>query len=197
MEASSSAEINAEPLASVVLYPVPVVALHTQNPALTQPQTPVGPSLVPLKPQQESQDHTEAEGPGEQTQALALILSALGNVGPIDADEGSQGNGQEAFSGASVLRLLGDMTKEAIQDEANAWDRMLPPNDVFHRGLTTHDVWRAKSANLIQSPALEVAQDTPQSPPAPSALGQLLERQLGNARRSLEENRAKNRRFEQ
>lgn len=157
------------------------------------PQTPASAPTAPPRPAPEPE--TEAEGPGEQTQALAYILSALGNMGEVQRDEGDGGGGEReagpGLSGQDVLRLLEVETKGAIRDEADAWARALPPHDVLFLAPTTHEVYRARAAHLIQTeraprpPVTETARERrlPQD--------SLLRDQIIRSRFSVEEHRAK------
>ena len=70
---------------------------------------------------------------GEQTQALARILSAL------------------STTKRSIMGAVRKFTENAIQDERDAWERALPTKDVVFARATTHDVYRSRASRLIDS----------------------------------------------
>lgn len=137
------------------------------------------------------------EGPGENTQALAVILSALGSIDTNEDDGGGggggggDGDGQQGslLSGRDVLSLLENETRASIQDEADAWKRTLPPSDVLHTGPSSHDVYRARAANLIQAaPQFLPNNDLPSRQRSLPEDGQIRDRMIRN-HFSVEEHR--------
>lgn len=152
----------------------------------------------PPKPLAETTPEVAEYTPGEQTQALAALLSALGQVDAVDPDGGrgsgqSEGDAQDSaprMGGADVLRLLEADTRAAIQDEADAWARALPPHDVVFAGPTTHDVYRARAASFIQTETQfrPTGALTPRHRALPEDAA--LRDQIVHARFSLEEQRA-------
>ena len=93
-----------------------------------------------------------------------------------------------------TLGALKRLTEKGVKDEADAWERARPKQDVVFQGPTTHEVYRRKTTRLIDGerfvPPVKAAEPRTNA----TALDGELEKQRIRARFSLEKSRATTRR---